>query len=107
MEVVRSALRHRVDERAGELPVPHVVRRQKYLVFFHRFERDRVSPERGARRETVIEERLLARPVDQDAVEARVHAAPRESVPGRYLRRQLDEAIQVAIDGRQPAERRV
>ena len=68
MEVVRAALRDRVDQRPGKIPIPHVVRRQLDLVLLHRLDGDGLAAPHGARR-IPAEERALVGAVQQQTVE--------------------------------------
>ena len=111
VEVVRAALRHRIDERAREVPLAHVERRQQHLILLHRLERDRAAarlPTRltgGAESENVA----LARAVDLNVVEAIVLSTGGQPRVLRlqHLRRERKEIGEVAVERGQAAKRRV
>ena len=110
MPLVRSALRHRVDEQAAEAALSHVERRQQHLVLLHGVERDGLGAGRGARLAGGAETEQVAGlcAVDLDRVLAQVHAAAGE-IAGRrgHLRHELHEVGEVAVDRRQAAQRRI
>src|SRR5688500_213856 len=110
-EAVGSALRDGVDQRAGEIALAHVERREEHLILLHRLEGNRLaaSLSAGLAGTAQSEEVGLVGAVDLDAVEPVVDAPARDSavLRRRDLRRQDDEVGEVAVKRRKPAERRV
>ena len=111
MKFVGPGLGNGVDEPASEASLTHVIRRDKHLVFAHRFDGNRVhvglSPRDAARSEP--EQVVVHAAIDLDVVEAVVLTSERRPrYPGRdHLRYRHDEIGEIAAQGRQAVDDRV
>src|SRR5690606_33376372 len=109
-EIVLAALRHGVDEDAGEVALAHVVRRQQYLVLLDRLDADGLSACLSTRLSggAESEEVRLGGAVDLDVVEAVVRACTGEArARTAHLRREGHEVREVAVQRRKTADERV
>src|SRR4029453_3285375 len=88
-----------VDERAGEVAIPHVFRREQNLILLHCFERDGLVAAKGGRDAA---QRPFRHAVDQEVVEAESHASRgesgiRQADLRRDLRNEANEVVQIAV----------
>src|SRR5205823_6888272 len=106
MHVVRSALRNGIYQRAREVAIPHVVRREQHLIFLDGVDRDGLAAGDTGERAIPIEESLTDA-VDEITVEPEADPAPRNPAEsGADLRDEPREIEYVAIERRHlPKER--
>src|SRR5439155_12043492 len=107
VQVIRPALRHGVDQHAGEVTVSRVVGREKYLILLHGLERDGLATVRAETQDEVSLELAVADAIDHVIVEAKVRASSCQAQSSSRLRNQTNEVVHVAIECRQPAQRRI
>src|SRR5665213_90046 len=117
MQVVRSALRHGIDEKADEVALTNVERREKNLIFLDRLDADRLTTRltAGLAGRAKPKEIGLTRTVDLDLIVPIVDTARGEasSDPGSTLERCGDlrnerhEIGEITIKAGQSAQRRI
>ena len=112
VELVRAALRDGVDQRAGEVPLAHVERRQQHLILLHRFERRSTRPRACPPGWPVVPRPKMSLSLAPSIwmLLKRLFCAARGQAGVlrlQHLRRERKEVGEVAVERGQPAKRRV